>query len=40
MNKKTNKGKNMTDKVILEKSIKIFDKHFPKDKKAKRVAPT
>ena len=35
MNKKTNKGKNMTDKVILENSIKIFDKHFPKDKNMK-----
>ena len=30
----TNKPKDttMTNKAIMEKSLKIFDKHFPKDK--------
>ena len=32
MTTKTTKEKTMTNKAIMEKSLKIFDKHFPKDK--------
>ena len=32
MTTKTTKEKTMTNKAIMEKSLKIFDKHFPKEK--------
>nr|BAR32238.1 hypothetical protein [uncultured Mediterranean phage uvMED] len=35
MTTKTTKEKTMTNKAIMEKSLEIFDKHFPKDKNMK-----